>query len=80
MAVIGSCAFAFHVRAPRSTFVLVPLRITLTLKDKMLVTAISHPPDVRSDDRERVLGKIQALVVDWLDQLACGDIPVLEVW
>lgn len=43
-----------------------------------VVTVLSPPLDVRLHDRERVLGKIQAIVVDWLDQLAQGDIPFFE--
>lgn len=45
----------------------------------MSVTVLSRPVDVRSDDRERVLGKIRAFVADWLDQLASGDLPIFEV-
>lgn len=44
----------------------------------MPVTVLSSPLDVRLHDRERVLDKIQAIVVDWLDQLAGGDLPVFE--
>lgn len=44
----------------------------------MSVMVLSRPLDVRSDDRERVLAKIQAFVVDWLDQLAGGDLPSFE--
>lgn len=41
----------------------------------MSVAVVSHPLDVHSDDRERVLSKIQGIVVDLLDQLAGGDLP-----
>lgn len=44
----------------------------------MLQTVLSRPLDVRSDDYERVLAKMQNLVVDWLDQLAGGDLPCFE--
>lgn len=40
---------------------------------------LSRPLDVHTGDRERVLAKIQDLVVDWLDQLAGGDLPRFEV-
>lgn len=45
----------------------------------MLLTVLSRPLDVRSDDCERVLAKIQNFVVGWLDQLAGGDLPCFEV-
>lgn len=41
----------------------------------MSVTVLSSPLDVRAGDRERVLGKIKAFIVDWLDQLVGGDLP-----
>lgn len=40
---------------------------------------VSYPLDVRADDRDRVLTKIRAFVVDWLDQLAGGDLPCFEL-
>lgn len=45
----------------------------------MSVTVLSRPLDVHASDRKRVLAKIQNLVVDWLDQLAGGDLPCFEV-
>lgn len=45
----------------------------------MSVTVLSSPVDVRSDDRERVLSKVKALVADWLHQLIGGDLPTFEV-
>lgn len=44
----------------------------------MSTTVLSRPLDVRSDDRTRVLAKIQRFVVDWLDQLAGGELPRFE--
>lgn len=49
-----------------------------SIRRAMPVVVLSPPLDVRSHDRERVLGKIQAIVVDWLDQLAGGDLPIFE--
>eukprot|EP00752_Nemacystus_decipiens_P009762 g8718.t1 len=45
----------------------------------MSATVLSRPLDVHSGDRERVLAKIKDLVVDWLDQLAGGDLPCFEM-
>lgn len=45
----------------------------------MSLTVLSRPLDVRSDDGERVLAKMKNFVVDWLDQLAGGDLPCFEV-
>ena len=53
--------------------------VRLASHQTMSVTVVSRPLDVCSDDRERVLGKIKDYVVDWLDQLAGGDLPRFEV-
>lgn len=45
----------------------------------MTVTVLSPPINVRSDDRERVIAKIQTFVIDWLDQLAGGDLPCFDL-
>lgn len=55
-----------------------PLYNRSSCRSNMSVVVLSRPLDVRSDDRERVLAKIQAFVVDWLDQLAGGDLPSFE--
>lgn len=52
--------------------------VYLSARKAMPVTVLSSPLDVRLHDRERVLGKIRTIVVDWLDQLAGGDLPVFE--
>lgn len=45
----------------------------------MLQQILSFPIDVHLDDRERVLGKIKAIMLDWLDQLAGGELPSFDV-
>lgn len=57
----------------------IPLATCHHTQQAMPVTVLSRPLDVHTGDRERVLAKIKDLVVDWLDQLAGGDLPRFEV-